>query len=89
MGEVIQGPWPGGAFEPRWASKRRPTESERRANILAAKPECKGCGVMFNPRGYVPHDLTCLSCRTKAVMEPADSGPQLATLFDQPQELDE
>ena len=74
---------------PQWASQRRRSEAERAAAIRAAKPECTKCGVMFNPRGYIPKDLLCMACRKKAAVAPAESGPKLATLFDQPQELDE
>lgn len=100
MGDLIQGPWPPKppepaepkrpalppAERPRWASERYYSPEERRAAILAAKPECADCGVMFHPRAYVPSDRVCLACRKKRALKPPQSGPPLATLFDVPEE---
>lgn len=89
VGEVVQGPWPASGWQPQWASQRRPSEAERAEAIIAAKPVCKKCKTMFNPRGYIPKDLLCMTCRKRAAIRPSDFGPPLASLFDQPQELDE
>lgn len=86
VGDVIQGPWPAKpepvateqpevppAFRPRWASERYHSPEERRASIMRAKPECKVCGRMFHPRGFIPNDLVCLDCRHDMLHQgPAD-----------------
>lgn len=86
VGDVIQGPWPAKpepaateqpevppAYRPRWASERYHSPEERRATIMRAKPECKVCGRMFHPRGFIPNDLVCLDCRHDMLHQgPAD-----------------
>ena len=91
MGEVARGPWPERLPEPQWASQRgrRPSEAERVAAVMAAKPVCRKCEVIFDRRRYIPKDLLCMKCRKRAAIRPSDFGPPLASLFDQPQELDE
>ncbi|GAB3135807.1 hypothetical protein GCM10027289_30160 [Tsukamurella serpentis] len=94
MGDLIRGPWPARkrapgpatqpAQRPRWASERYHSPEERRASILAAKPECKRCGRMFHPRGYIPNDLVCLDCRKAPKQQAGAETPPDPTLFDNP-----
>lgn len=80
MGDLVRGPWPEQPADPpahrlnfQWLSKRATASftEDRRRQILAAKPRCRACGILFDPRAEVPKDQLCRPCR-----EPPDDGQE-------------
>lgn len=93
MGDVVQGPWPQippnrrhkewppPGFKPGGMGHLSDVEARRDA-ILAARPKCRVCDVIWPRNVRVPEDRVCRQCRRDLERADVDQLPLDPTIFD-------